>query len=179
MPTKRPSLEGLRNIGNWTQTFRWWVDIEEPPPAVTVDSEAINFRAESIEIPKANPMSTEIIIRGHKKKQIGIVDYTNTIALTCVETVDNVVSQFVRDWREACWQTDNGSTGISHSQKDVEARIKIMRLDNRDNPIWQYILYGCFLETFEPGGPLDGATPEPLKPAITVSFDYFNDGPVK
>jgi len=175
----RPSLETIRGLANFTQMFRWYVEFEKFPNLVPgPGSDAINWRAESIGIPKLNPMSTEYQIRGHKVKQPGIGDYENTIVLTCIETIDNVISQFVHDWQEVCWESENGSTGKTNSKEDIEAIVRLTRLDNMDQPIWVYKLFGCYLETSDSGGDLDGATSDPLKPALTLSFDYFNAKPL-
>ncbi len=176
MVTMRPNLEHLRSLGQVTQMFRWTVEFEKVPSILNEwKSDAINFRAESVGIPKLNPTSSEVQIRGNKIKFPGIGDYENTITLTCIETVDNSISMFVRNWRELCWQTENGSTGITQNKEDLEATMLITRLDNKDSPIWMYKLFGCFLETAEPGGDLDAAGTDPLKPSLTISFDYFND----
>lgn len=177
MATRRPNLENLRSLGNFTQAFRWVVEFEKLPSALSSyeGGDGINFRAESSGIPKLNPQSSEVVIRGHKVKQPGIGEYENTITLTLIETVDNFVSNFIRQWRELCWQTEGGSTGITQSKEDVEGTLILTRLNNVDDPIWQYKLFGVFMETGEMGQDLDASTPDPFKPALTLSFDYFND----
>ena len=176
MATLRPSIENLRAIGQVTQAFRWSVDFEKVPSVLdSWKGSAINFRAESVTIPKLNPTATELVIRGNKVKFPGIGDYENTITLVCVETIDNNISRFMKAWRELCWQSENGSPGITQNKEDLEATMIITRLDNKDSPIWLYKLFGCFLETGESGGTLDAATVDPLKPELTLSFDYFND----
>jgi len=177
--TTRPSIEQIRNVGNFTQMFRWNVEFEKFPNLVSgPGSEAINFRAESVTIPKLDPNAVEINLRGHKVKQPGIATYGNQITLTCVETVDNIIAQFIHDWREKCWESDNGGTGKTHYKSELEATILITRLDNMDQPIWIYKLFGCFLETNEAGGDLGGDSADPLKPQLVLSFDYFNDKPM-
>jgi len=177
--TTRPDIEQIRNIGNATQLFRWSVQFEKFPKLVPgPGSDAINWRAESVTIPKLDPMATEILIRGHKIKQPGKAEYDNQITLTCIETVDNVISQFIHDWREVCWQSANGSTGLTHYKSELEATIIITRLDNLDQPIWIYKLIGCFLETSEAGGELGADSSDPLRPVLVLSYDYFSDTPV-
>jgi len=174
----RPNLESLRNLGNFTQAFRWYVEFENFPALMSgYVSEDINFRAESTGLPKLGGASVDITIRGHKLKQPGIADYGNTIVLTCVETIDNKIAQFVHDWREICWQTEEGGSGRTNYKADIEATLRITRLDNMDNPIWWYKLFGCYLESTEYGD-LDGTTGDPFKPALTICWDYFNDGPI-
>jgi len=177
MGSVRPSLENIRSLGNFTQLFRWYVEFETTPSGLSISSDDINFRAESVALPKLGGASSEIQIRGHKVKQFGIADYGNTITLTCIETIDNVVSQFLHDWRELCWQTEEGSSGRTQFKENTEATIRITRLNNMDEPIWWYKLIGCYLESYDLTD-LDGATADPLKPALTISFDYFNDGAV-
>lgn len=176
MATLRPNILNLRSLGQVTQLFRWTVEFDTVPAALNAwKGDAINFRAESVSLPKLTSASTELTIRGHKLKFPGIGDYENTITLTCVETIDNNISNFIRNWRELCWQTDNGSTGITQNKEDLEAKLIITRLNNKDEPIWMYTLFGCYLETGDPGSDLDGTTADPLKPVLTISFDYFND----
>lgn len=175
MPTLRPTVENLRAIGQVTQTFRWTVEFQDLPAALSAwKGNAINFRAESITTPKLNPTSFEVVIRGSKAKYPGIGDYENTITLVCIETIDNNISNFLKTWRELCWQSEGGSSGITQNKEDLEATLHIFRLDNKDQPIWMYKLFGCFLETGE-SGDLDATTVDPLKPSLTISFDYFND----
>jgi hypothetical protein len=116
--------------------------------------------------------SIEVNIRGHKVKVPGVYNYAGTIPMVFTETADNKISQFLHDWREACWQA---KTGIQREKKDVEAIIRIIRLDRQDKPIWVYKLTGCYLEDATTGT-LD-STSEVFKPNFTISYDYFEDGP--
>ena len=170
----RPTIEQIRGIGDVTSLFRWNLNFVAFPSVGSYPaSQDLNLRCETAELPKLTITPTEINLRGHKVKQQGIGTYTNTLPITFIETIDNVIANFFREWREACWET---RTGKSNTKENVEARIKINRLDNEDNEIWFYELIGCFLEDYEAGGTLDGTTSEPLKPSITISYDYFKDG---
>jgi len=51
-------------------------------------------------------------------------------------------------------------------------------LDNQKTPIWQYILYGCFLDSYDPGGMLDAANSDAVRPSMTLSYDFFEDQPL-
>jgi hypothetical protein len=171
----RPTIDQIRSIGNVAQLVRWNVIFAQFPTglAAAPQSEALNLRCESSTIPKLSGASkTEIKIRGHKVNQPGIHTYSDSIVLTFLETVDNVVHQFLKNWRELNWQT---KTGIQVPKADAEAMILLQRLDTEDNPIWEYKLVGCLLSDYEPGGTLGNAESEHLKPAMTISYDYFED----
>lgn len=170
----RPSIDQIRSIGNVTQLFRWNLQIAAFPSAITAPptTEALNLRCESVELPKLTNQPVEVNIRGHKVKQPGIGQYAGTLQMTFIETVDNVVHNFLRQWREACWQT---KTGISRPKTELEAIILIHRLNQQDEPIWEYKLIGAFLEDYDAGGTLDGTSTESLRPVFTLSYDYFED----
>ena len=136
-------------------------------------SSDINYRAESVTLPKLDPTTVEIVIRGNKILRPGIGDFGgNTITLTCVETVDNKIAAFVKAWRELHWSLDDSGFGITHYPQFIEADIIIARLDNTDQPIWFYHLFGCKLQTIDPGT-LDAAGADPLKPALNIAYDRF------
>ncbi len=175
----RPTLENIRSLSNFTQLFRWEIAFSKAPKAIAFPgNDAINWRAESSSLPTFNPTASEVIIRGHKVKKPGVGDWGNTITLTMIETIDSVISQFISDWRFACWSVENGVQGLQYDKKDIEANILLVRLDNLDIPIWKYELIGCFPETTEAGGELGAEDSSPLKPSISISFDYFKEGKV-
>lgn len=174
MATLRPSVENIRSRGNFTQIFRWSVSFEKLPQGVSVNQDAINFQAESHTVPTKTITSTEIQIRGNKVRQPGIAEYNSPITLTLMETVDNVIANFVKAWHNLCWQATNGSTGIQEDKSNLEATILLVRLNNKDVPIWTYKLVGCILEGVE-WGDLDAATSDPMKPALSIAYDYFED----
>lgn len=173
----RPTLENIRSLGNATQLIRWEVAFSSPPAAVNYPgNDAINWRAASTSIPTMNPQSIEISIRGQKVKQPGIADYGgNQITLTCIEFIDNVLAQFITDWKFACWSNENGGSGTTLPKDQLEATMLITRLDNEDVPIWHYELIGCYPETTDPGGELGGEDASPMKPIVTLSFDYYRE----
>lgn len=168
----RPTIDQVRALGQFASTYRWnmffasYPQIGAYPP-----SEALNLRCISAKVPVLSGSATDVTIRGHKVKQPGIFTYDGSIDLTFVETIDNLVSTFLREWREACWQT---GTGIQGSKAEVEAQVILHRLNNLDQAIWEYRLIGCFLEGYSPGGDL-GEGDKILEPSIKLSYDYFVD----
>lgn len=172
----RPNIDNLRGIGDIATVLNWNVTFITMPSGIqtTTTSEDINLRCESTDLPKSTGTSTEIVIRGHKIKQPGVYTPSGQITLTTIETVDNKISSFIRAWREGCWAT---GTGVQKKKSEVEAVIKISRLNRQDEVIWEYTLYGAYLEDTDPGGQLQGASADPLKPTLVLSYDKFTDGP--
>lgn len=173
----RPSIDQIRGIGNVTQLFRWNVIFATFPNAIAnkPNSDALNLRCESTTLPKLASTPLNVKIRGHQVKQPGIHTYGASIEMTFIETVDNVVHNFMKAWRDACWAPH---TGVQAAKADCEALIQIQRLDSNDNPIWEYKLIGCILEDYEAGGPLNADGAEGLKPKFIIGYDLFDDKPL-
>lgn len=170
----RPTKNNLRSIAEVAQTFRWHISFVRNPSAVKVPPN-FNLQMTSTEVPKTDAgQSIEIGIRGHTIKRPGIYDDTHNITLNAVETIDNQWSEFLRTWRNAVWSRD---TGVQQNISDCTGDLLLTRLDNLDNPIWQYTLFGCYLEDYDPTGGELGSDSEALRPTLTLYYDTFNDGP--
>jgi hypothetical protein len=170
----RPTIDQIRGLGDFATNYQWNVIISGVPNAVSFpDSQDINLRCQSSTIPKATGGKLTTELRGHKVHQSSAPEYNGPITLTMTETVDNVITQWIMDWREACAEV---KTGVHQMKSEVEAVIILERLNRQDEKIWQYELVGCFLEDYEPGGDL-AATADTLKPTLSISYDYFVDKP--
>lgn len=171
----RPTKGNLRTINELAQVFRWGISFVRTPTAVKVP-ENFNLQMTSTEVPKTDAgQSIEVAIRGHTIKRPGIYDDTHNIQLSFVETIDNQISEFLRTWRNAVWSRD---TGVQQKLKDCTGDLLMTRLDNLDNPIWQYTLYGCFLEDYDGIGGELSSDSEALRPTLTLYYDTFTDEPV-
>lgn len=173
----RPTIEEIRGVGDFATLYQWSLNFVTFPTRVGEGGsyptlEEANLRCESADLPKATSQKITAEIRGHKVHSPGIQEYSGSFALTFIETIDNKISLFLKAWREACWQV---RTGIQGTKQEVECQISIERMNRNNEPIWTYNLFGCFLEDYEVGT-LDGATSDFFKPAMTVSFDYFEEG---
>lgn len=168
----RPTIDQLRQMGDFLTMYRWDMIIV-PPAAITgINSEKLNFRCETTELPKMTGTSVEVNLRGHKIKQPGIYNYTNTISLTFVETTDVVLHDFVRKWREALWKV---KTGVSAAPKNqLQGSLILRQLNNQDVGVWEYTLTGVYVEDYD-FGQLDGTSSDSQKPQVTFSYDYFDD----
>jgi len=172
----RPTKSQVRAINETASLFRWHASFTDPPSAVTVPDD-LNLYLFSTAIPKKSAgQSVEIKIRGHTIKRPGVYDDEHTLQLQFIETVDNRISTFLKSWRDALSHPD---TGVQQPLESVTSTFQIIRLDNQDNPIWKYELKGCFLEDYEPaGGELGADGGDIMRPTLTLSYDWFEDGPV-
>lgn len=179
MPTLRPSIENLRSLGNWSQSFRWNVSFINFPNYLSYipTNDDINFRAESISIPELQVETTEIQIRGNKVRQSGLGTYNSPITLTLIETINPVCLKFLSAWQEICWHTKDGSIGTTEYKKDLQCDMQLLLLDNLDNPYYRYELIGCFLEGATKGD-VDASNGDPLKPQLSIAYDYFKSSAI-
>lgn len=170
----KPTIDQVRSVGDFTALYRWNLIFAKFPAAVAnpPDTNDLNLRCESSELPRLTGQTIIQNIRGHQVKQPGIYNYGDSITLTFIETVDNLIHNYLKSWREACYQT---KTGISQDKANVEAIIQLQRLNNQDVPIYEYKLIGSFLQDFDFGGTLDGTTSDSLKPQLILTYDYFDD----
>lgn len=169
----RPSIEDIRNLGDFATVFHWNFKLIQPPSGVAAvpSSEELNWRCTTVALPKRTSTSTEVQIRGHKVKQPGVFAYDNAITITFVETVDTKITKFLYAWSEASWKA---KTGVQKLKTEVEGIVELELLNRQDEFRQKYTLTGCFLESFDPGGDLaDGSSSDAIKPTLTISYDFF------
>jgi hypothetical protein len=170
------TLQQLKNIGDVTQKIRWNFIVSQFPALAPYDSDTLNIRCISSNVPKLVLTNTEIKLRGFTVNQNGSGAPEGPITITFIETVDNAIKSWFKAWRDASW---NQETGVSAPKVDLQAVIILQQLDNQNNAIYQYEMKGCILESYDPvGGDLDGESTDGSKPTITIKYDYFKDGPI-
>jgi len=170
----RPQITQIRHSVDFAQNHRWDLRFTRFPTAVAADSESLNFRCVSSTVPVKTQTPIDVNIRGHHIRVAGVTDSDHTITFSFVEDVSNTVSNVIRSWREAIWES---KTGISRPFNELVATIQIIRLNNQDEPIWQYELSDCFLESYT-AGDLTGEGGDLIRPEMTLSYNYFTDGAV-
>jgi hypothetical protein len=171
----RPNVDNLVSLGDFATSINWNFIVVTSPSAVDLTTDSLNFRCESADVPKMSSSSTTITIRGIPVKQPGVWTPSGQITLNFYETIDNTINNYIKTWREACWLSKIG-TSLPKSQ--VTGIIQLQRNDRQDNAIWQYTLYNAYLEDYDStGGALQGQSADSLRPSMTLSYDYFIDGP--
>lgn len=172
----RPTIENIRQLSDYQTLYRWNLNFTTKPAAVAgfPDSNDLNLRCESSSIPKSSIQNTEVMIRGHKVMQPGILQYDNTLTLTFLETVDTKIRSALKAWREALWATKSGVA--AGNRRSLAATVMLEQLDNQDNVVWRITLYGVYLQDYDLNQ-LDGQNNDAQKPQMTLSYDYFEDAP--
>lgn len=164
----RPTLSQIRSLGDFATTYNWYIQFLAAPSGI--DGSAINLRCESTDVPKKTGQSIPVQIRGLPPvKQPGIYIPVGTLTLQVNETIDNAISEIISKWQEMCYETN---TGKGKKKSEVEAQVRLVRLDRNDKPIWEYVLIGAFLEDYD-NGQLQGASAENMKPSLILSYDDF------
>ena len=165
----RPTVENIRGLGDFAHTNLWDITLVGSAN-FGISEEGLNFRAQSVELPKRTGTSLEINIRGQKVKQPGDYEYSGTTTLTLIETDDMVVSRAISTWRESIIQTD---TNIMQPKRDIEVQLIIRRLNRQGEQSGLWVLHGCYLEDYELGDMSDAG--DLVLPTMTISYDYFTE----
>ena len=169
----RPTIEDIRGLGNMIQSNFWELEVIKPPKAVNISADAFNFRCTTVDTPKKTGNSMSVNIRGLKVRQIGDWDYTGTITVNLVETIDTEMLSLIRELREVSSETGTNRTSL---KSDIEMGLGLYRLDVDNNRIWKYELIGVQIEDYDPGTFTD--TGDIVNVSITFGYDYFIDGAV-
>lgn len=172
----KPTIEQIRGLGDLAVMYNWDVAFVSFPQVAHPDSDSLNLRCVSTDVPKYTDENIETNIRGHKVGQPGQRTYGGTIVLTFVETVDAMINNFLTAWGEACYET---GTGVQQLVSSVKCDLQLHLLDRQGNPIQKWLLHGCRLEDHDAtGGTLTGDSNDTVKPALTIRYDYFEKKPI-
>lgn len=167
-----PNRTQIRSLPNKVQLYKWFISFPTPPPAVSYPGDnALNYRCVSSTIPKKDPTIVENVIRGIKTGEPGIPNLNdNTITLTFLEDVSLVVTKFFSDWEDACSSPEEL---VTLDNADIKAIVLLTMLNNKNEAIKLYELFGVLPNTSEAGGDLGNETAETYKPSYTLWFDDF------
>lgn len=164
-------IEQLRALPDYVKMTDWGISFPVLPTVGALGgfaSDVLDLRCETVDLPKPANQKIEVNTRGHKVFQNGLSDFGNSTTITFNDTVDNVVFNFIKAWRDI---TRDFRTGKQFSKADVEAVIVVTQYDANDVAIRAWKLVGCIYESDDHGS-LDSSSSEILRPSLTVSFDY-------
>jgi hypothetical protein len=165
-------IEQLRALPDYVKPTDWGVAFPVLPVVGALGgfaSDDLNLRAETVSIPKPTSEIIEVMTKGHKTHQNGRTEISGSLPITFNDTVDNVIFNFVKAWREI---TKDFRTGKQFSKSEVEAVCVVTQYDANDNAIRAYEFVGCIWET-DDFGELDSATSDIMRPSLTLKYDYF------
>lgn len=168
----RPTLTEVRKLGNFTTSESWYIQFTKLPAGVSFKSNDLNFRCESVDLPKRSTPTQAITLRGLPPiNQHGTPQPSGTTTLTLYSTVDMAVEKAILELQKLAGDSE---TGKGRYKADYEMRAKIVRQDVTGKAIYEYELYGVLLEDYDPGGQL-GATAELIKPTMTLKWDNYTE----
>lgn len=164
----RPSLENIRVLGDFATRYQWNLAFLTSPVGLTAPSAGLNLRCEASDLPAPKGSAISIEIRGQQVFQPGIYRVGGTLNITFIETVDNMVMDFLESWREMCWQSN---TGVQEKNLDVKCEIQLTRLNRQDQPIKTDVVKGAYCLSFTK--PQLGNANEAFKPTLTIQYDSY------
>ena len=176
MPRPSEFKSRLRELPEIADSFRWNLEVISGPDGWP-ENDDLNLRCVSATMPSRTMAGQiDVQIKGFHIMRPGPMDETHSINLIFVETVDNMISRWLKEWRDAVWDPD---TGLRQDADDYTAEIKLVRLNHKDTPIWEFVLKGCYLQEFDPGGDLSGDAGQGIQPNITLYYDTYEDNPLE
>jgi hypothetical protein len=173
----RLDLTQLRSLPDYAEVYKWKVQFLQLPSVGIAGfpiSQQLDLRCESSTIPTLTNEKITVENRGHQVRRAGRSTYSESITLTFQETVDGAIHKFAKGWRELIWSTRGG---VSRPQEQIEGIIRLELLDKEDRAYWQYILYGVWLESYEP--PTLDTSNDIMRIPMTFSLDFFADAPLR
>jgi len=167
----RPTLEQIRSLPDWASRYRWNLIFDSFPTGITAPStDRLNFQCVSAGVPKKTGGTFETSLRGWTLINPGIWKTSGTITLTFIETIDNLILNFLQAWNEAAWAM---ATGQAATKNGLTAVVRLERLDRNDARVRQYKMK-VIIADYDPGGDLDDASTD-TRPTITLAYDSFDE----
>jgi hypothetical protein len=178
----KPTLNDLRTLPDFAPKYRWDVRFVTFPTITPIsvgfalpDPNRLNIQCISSDVPKRSGKSFDVTIRGFTVLSPGIWTVSGTIKLTLIETVDNVVLNYLENWAEATWAM---LTGVSQSKVDCSAHVILTRMDRSDLPVRRYDIQRAFLQEYDPGADLDEKS-DTINPTMTLAYDSFIESDIR
>lgn len=166
------NIERVRTLGSYKVTYQWNIVFNTFPTGINIagGADAINFRCFSAQLPTSTIGAIPVSIRQHTIYQQGSLEY-NPIELTFNDTTDEILSNFLRDWRELIFQS---KTGRQAAKLAVEAQVDLQLLGREEGEVTKvYHLFGAWPESNTLPELTSRENEEVFRPTITLRYDYF------
>lgn len=165
----------MEHLGDPAPTHHWGIGFEDMPSGITVPD--VNMHCTTTAVPRrtaGEPVTIQI--RGHQFERPAAYNDEHTLDMEFIDTTDNAIAQFLKEWRDFMWDTRNGVRGAAAYQ-DYTCTCIMHRMGNHDNetPIWEYTLHGCYYRDHDPLGGQLGGDSEVVRPTLTLYYDWFTD----
>lgn len=158
----RPTIDQIRSITDFQKTYMWEMSVLRQPAFAPVDTYRFNLQMMSTDVPKRTGQTATLMMRGYQIFDPGIYNVAGTITLTFVETVDNVVKNFIQQWEEALY--------VKAGQfRLLTGDFRLTMMNNQEGAIYAYDLLYCFLEDSNINT-LEGGSSDPMQPTITLRY---------
>lgn len=172
----RPTIEQLRYLTDFGPNYRWDANFVLPAAvAAAISSADFNIRATSMTIPKRTVDVIEIANRGHKIFREGITNFSQTITVSTIATVDGMIHKACRNWGQMQWSDNIGAMSTTVA-KDRQGIVSLRALNNADVGYWQYTIIGAWLQDSD-FGEYGSDSSDIIRPSLTIQYDYYVDGP--
>lgn len=166
----RPSIEQVRGLQHHQSMYDWGIQFFGLPNILSgFDSDDLNTRCQTVDLPSRSIEEISIDLRGHKVFQHGKINYGNTLAMTLYETQDSKVQDFLNAYMNMQWTPITGSQ-VPKSLNQCNFVLSLLNSEN--SPTYQYTIVGAWLKDYKASGSL-GSNSEVLSWNLTWQFDYF------
>lgn len=173
MPTK-PTVDNLRTAGGFASRGLWTISFIKTAGSIIVppgeNGQDLNLRCKSVELPKKTGTPMPIKIRGQEIEEPGEYNYSKQFTIMFAETVNSVVSKFIEEWSNACWELDTGKQG---NREEVELDVIATRLNSKNEQVFQYTYHGCFYKDADLGTLTENVS-ENFDPSLTLSYANYD-----
>lgn len=168
----RPTLTDVRGTTDFMTTYDWYIEITKAPTKLSgLDSNKLNFRCMTVDIPKRTTTALQARIRGLPPvNQPGPSIPTGQMTVVFYSTNDcYILKDVIADWEEVLYAQN---TGVAQKKLDVEASIRLVLQNRQHENVLAYNLIGAWLEDKDLGQ-LQNAEGDLMQPTLTIRYDDF------
>ena len=186
----RPTIDNVRQLGDFATTYNWMMRIAEMPnvsfsddnyvtyqasSVISSDGKELNLRCTTTKLPEVEVDVAEANIRGFISRQPGQIKQGGSIDFTFIDTVGAPVERFFQAWRETQWKTGDGSQASKLGGQGV---LEIIRTDRQGagdmgtgNFIFSYTLVGAWCSKVTLSD-LQSSSNDLFQVTATIVYDY-------